>query len=358
MKGEKLGIRRTVALEASRLLNKSLRKEHPLRQLFWESTVRCNIHCRHCGSDCRQAALTPDMPREDFFRVLDNIAQKRNPGEVFVILGGGEPLVREDIVECAQGISSRGFPWGMVTNGLLLTPEMLRKLKYAGLCSITISLDGLEEQHTWLRRHPDCFRMASQAIDMIAHDPSLVYDVMTCVHQHNYNTLPQLRDYLIGKGVTDWRLTTIFPVGRGAQDKDLQLTAEQLRGLLDFIRQTRKEGNIHTSYGCEGFLAGYEMRVRTNPFECYAGVGIASIRVNGDISGCTSVRANFTQGNIYKDNFWDVWQNRFEKFRNRAWAKKGKCADCKMWQYCEGNGMHLYDDDENLLVCHYHRLTK
>jgi radical SAM protein with 4Fe4S-binding SPASM domain len=53
-----------------------------------------------------------------------------------------------------------------------------------------------------------------------------------------------------------------------------------------------------------------------------------------------------------------VWQNRFEKFRNRAWAKKGKCADCKMWQYCEGNGMHLYDDDENLLLCHYQRLTK
>ena len=112
------------------------------------------------------------------------------------------------------------------------------------------------------------------------------------------------------------------------------------------------------SYGCEGFLGGYEMRVRTNPFECYAGVGIASIRVNGDISGCTSVRANFTQGNIYRDNFWDVWQNRFEKFRNRAWAKRGKCAECKMWQYCEGNGMHLYDDDGNLLVCHYQRLRR
>ena len=112
------------------------------------------------------------------------------------------------------------------------------------------------------------------------------------------------------------------------------------------------------SYGCEGFLAGYEMRVRTNPFECHAGVGVASIRVNGDISGCPSVRANFTQGNIYEDNFWDVWQNRFEKFRNRSWAKRGKCADCKMWQYCEGNGLHLYDDDENLLLCHYQRLKR
>lgn len=358
MKGEKLGIRRTVALEASRLLNKSLRKEHPLRQLFWESTVRCNIHCRHCGSDCRQAALTPEMPREDFFRVLDNIAQKRNPGEVFVILGGGEPLVREDIVECAQGISSRGFPWGMVTNGLLLTPEMLRKLKHAGLCSITISLDGLEEQHTWLRRHPDCFRMASQAIDMIAHDPSLVYDVMTCVHQHNYNTLPQLRDYLIGKGVTDWRLTTIFPVGRGAQDKDLQLTAEQLRGLLDFIRQTRKEGNIHTSYGCEGFLGPYEGDVRDWMFRCTAGITTASVLVDGSISACTSIRHNYQQGNIYTDNFMQVWEQRFLPHRNHNWMKTDLCKDCQYWRYCEGGGMHLRDNNGKLLLCNLKKMEE
>ncbi|MBO4550814.1 MAG: radical SAM protein, partial [Bacteroidaceae bacterium] len=244
MKVEKLGLRRKVALEAARLLNKSLKQEHPLRQVFWESTVRCNIHCRHCGSDCRQSATTPDMPREDFFRVLDNIATKRDPREVFVILGGGEPLVREDVVECAQGIATRDFPWGMVTNGLYLTPEMLQKLKDAGLCSMTISLDGLEEQHTWLRRNPDCFRMASQAIDMLVADRTLVYDVLTCVHQHNYDTLPELRDFLISKGVKDWRLATIFPVGRGAQDKDLQLSGEQLKGLLDFIRETRKEGRI------------------------------------------------------------------------------------------------------------------
>ena len=128
--------------------------------------------------------------------------------------------------------------------------------------------------------------------------------------------------------------------------------------MMKFIEKTRKEGKIEASYSCEGFIGGYEMEVRRSPFECHAGIGIASIRVNGDISGCTSVRGNFTQGNIYRDNFWDVWQNRFEKFRNRNWAKKGKCADCKMWQFCEGNGMHLYDDDENLLVCHYQRLTK
>lgn len=358
MRGEKLGIRRTLALEASRQINKDLREEHPLRQLFWESTLRCNIHCRHCGSDCRQSAAAPDMPREDFFRVLDNIASRMDPSKVFVILGGGEPLVREDIIECAQGISSRGFPWGMVSNGLALTPQLFRALKDAGLRSLTISLDGLEEQHTWLRRHPDCYRMACQAIDMMVADDTLVGDVMTCVHQHNLNTLPQLKERLISKGVKRWRLATIFPVGRGAQDSDLQLTGEQLKELLNFIKQTRQEGKIHASYGCEGFLGTYEGDVRDWMFHCSAGITVASILVDGGISACTSIRHNYKQGNIYQDDFLDVWEQRFQPHRNRQWMKTDDCQGCKYWRYCQGGPMHLRDDNGQLLLCHMKKMRE
>ena len=63
------------------------------------------------------------------------------------------------------------------------------------------------------------------------------------------------------------------------------------------------------------------------------------------------------QGNIYKDSFWDVWENRFEPYRNRQWAKKGQCAKCKAWRYCEGNGLHLYDDNGDLLSCSLHRIN-
>lgn len=350
-------IRKKIALELARRLARNERELHPLQQLFWESTVRCNINCRHCGSDCKQIAETPDMPREDFFRVLDSVAKHVNPKEVLVIIGGGEPLVREDIVECAQGISDRGFPWGMVSNGLYMTAERYQQLKDAGLCSLTISLDGLEEQHTWLRRHPDCFRMAEEAIDRLVKDGNeIAYDVMTCVHQMNYNLLPQLRDHLISKGVTHWRMATIFPVGRGGQDERLRLSKEQFRGLMEFIRQTRQEGRIHASYGCEGFLGPYEGEVRDWAFRCAAGVTVGSVLVDGSISACTSIRHNYKQGNIYNDDFMDVWEHRFRQHRNHEWMKRDDCATCKHWRYCEGNGLHLRDDEGKLLFCHMKQL--
>lgn len=115
---------------------------------------------------------------------------------------------------------------------------------------------------------------------------------------------------------------------------------------------------MHVSYGCEGFLGDYETEVRDYMFQCNAGINTASILADGSISGCLSIRSKFFQGNIYQDNFADVWENKFIPYRNREWTKKGKCADCKMYRYCEGNGIHLYDNNENLLVCHYDRLVE
>lgn len=97
---ESLSLRRRLALEIARSLYQQKVKEHPLRQLFWECTLRCNLHCRHCGSDCKVKAGQQDMPLADFLRVLDNIRQHTDPHQVFVIVTGGEPLMREDIAQC------------------------------------------------------------------------------------------------------------------------------------------------------------------------------------------------------------------------------------------------------------------
>jgi len=139
--------------------------------------------------------------------------------------------------------------------------------------------------------------------------------------------------------------------------KYYQLTDEEFTGLMEFIKKTRKEGNIHLSYACEGFLGKYEGEVRDNFYACGAGVSVASILIDGSISACPSIRSNFCQGNIYHDDFMDVWNNKFEDFRNRDWMRKDQCAACKQFRYCEGNGMHLRDNEGKLMLCHYNKLN-
>ncbi len=352
-----VSLRRRIALDIAASIRKSETADHPLLQLFWESTLRCNLKCRHCGSDCKQIANTPDMPKEDFFKVLDGIATHTDPHKVFVIVSGGEPTMRPDLEECGKGIYSRGFPWGMVTNAYGLTPERYSRLLRSGLHSMTISLDGLQENHDWLRGMPNSFERASRAIKMVVDSNAIAFDVVTCVNRRNFSELPKIKEYLISLGLKNWRLFSIFPTGRAAQDPDLQLPAEMFRGLLDFIKETRKEGRIKASFGCEGFLGHYEGEVRDHFYTCQAGVTVGSVLIDGSISACTSIRSDYHQGNIYKDDFWDVWQNRFQPYRDRSWMKKDECGDCKWWKWCEGNGMHLRDSDGKLMLCHMKRIT-
>ena len=245
---DSLTLRKRLGLEINRKLTDNLIAAHPLRQLFWECTLRCNLHCRHCGSDCKKIAGYQDMPKEDFLRVLDNIAAHTDPHKVFVILTGGEPLVREDLEDCGRAIYEKGFPWGMVTNGLYLTPERLERLLQAGMHTATVSLDGFKEEHNWMRGHPQSFDRATAAIRMLAALPGFVFDVVTCVNKHNYAYLEELKQYLIGIGLKRWRLFTVFPVGRAAHDAELQLSPEEFRGMLEFIKRTRQAKEIHIPY--------------------------------------------------------------------------------------------------------------
>lgn len=348
---------RKIYLERDRYINNRRKTEHPLQQLFWECTLKCNLKCLHCGSDCKVNEEQRDMPLQDFLPVLDNLSDHVNPQHVLVITTGGEPLVRHDIIECGREITRRGFLWGMVSNGMLLSSQMIDNLMEAGLKTIAISLDGFKEEHNWMRGHDNSFDRAVNAIKSLSHR-HIVWDVITCVNKRNYKDLDAFKEFLLSIGVRQWRIFTVFPAGRAKDNDDLQLTPEQIRGVMEFIVRTRKEKRINLCFSCEGFLGDYEYEVRDHSYFCQAGIHVASILADGSISGCLSIRSNFHQGNIYRDNFWEVWNSRFEQYRNREWAKTDACTDCEMWRYCEGNGMHLRDENGNLIMCNYKNMQE
>ena len=354
---EALKLRRKLALDIVKRLQDEAVEKHELRQLFWECTLRCNLSCRHCGSDCRVQSTVRDMPVEDFCRALDSVARECDPHKVMVNITGGEPLVRRDLEKCGRAIYERGFPWGMVTNGLALTPERYASRLASGLRAMTISLDGLGEVHDWMRGRPGTFKKASEAIKMVIDSGEIEFDVVTCVNKRSLPQLNELKEYLIGLGLKSWRLFTIFPVGRAASDPELQLDGQELRQLMDFIKATRKEGRIKAAFACEGFLGNYEGDVRDQFFMCEAGVTVGSVLADGSISACPSIRADYVQGNIYKDDFMEIWNNWYQPYRDRSWMKKDECADCRYWKYCRGNGMHLRDENGRLVQCLMRKMT-
>lgn len=330
-------------------------KLHDLSYLFWECTLRCNIRCQHCGSDCHSDAGVKDMPYQDFLKVTEQLKKELNPNKVMIVITGGEPLMRNDLELVGHELMQQGYPWGFVTNGFALTEERFNRLLQAGLRSMTISLDGLEESHNWLRGHPQSFQRAVNAIHIASKaDNGFIFDVVTCVNQKNISELNEIKKLLINHNVSRWRIFSICPIGRAKENPLLHVSNEQFREVMDFIKLNRDEGIIHTNFGCEGFLGDYETEVRDGFFFCRAGINVASVLADGSICACPNIdRRNFAQGNIYSDDFLTIWKNKFNLMRNRSWAKSGKCADCKEFKWCRGNGIHLRDVENNdVLRCH------
>jgi radical SAM enzyme (rSAM/lipoprotein system) len=351
--------KKKVALKLHNGYRSSEKKIHQLSYILWECTLRCNLNCIHCGSDCKKESLVKDMPREDFLKALDDITPILQPARTMIVLTGGEAILRNDISEIGEEFYNRGFPWGVVSNGMGMDEKMLSTLTDSGLRAATISLDGLEKSHNWLRGNRKSFRNAMNAISLLGKTTGIRYDVVTCANQKNFSELTTLYDLLVKMGVKEWRIFTVFPIGRAKQHDELQLGPTDFRGLFEFIKGVRKEGKIRLNYGCEGFLGNYEGDARDTFFFCRAGINIASILADGSISACPNLRDNFIQGNIYSDSFKDVWQNRYSIYRDRSWTKTGICADCEFYAYCEGNGMHLRDEKSGeLLFCHLKRIEE
>lgn len=343
-----------------RLFRANETKVHELNYLFWECTTRCNLHCRHCGSDCMVASRDADMPLQDFLSALDTIPKKEIPKEFTVVLTGGEPLLRPDIVEVGKAIRRRGMGWSMVSNGYFYDEEMHAKLMGAGLGALTISLDGLEDEHDWMRGRKGSFSRALNAIRIAAKERHINFDVVTCVNRKNIGQLQAIHDLLAPLGVKQWRIFTVIPIGRAKNDPDMHLTDEEFTYLMDFIQEKRetRPTNMNVTFSCEGYLGRYERKVRQNPYFCRAGITIASVLIDGRICACPNIdRDAFSQGNIYSDSLYEVWQNRFKNFRDRSWARRGKCKDCPVFKDCLGNGMHNWHGDcSEVINCHYRKI--
>lgn len=293
------------------------------------------------------------MPKEDFLEVLDEI-NKYEHEPTTVIITGGEPLLRKDLENCGFEIRKRGFRWGIVSNGYAYTQERHISLLNAEMGSITLSIDGLSEAHNWLRNSSKSFDRVLNALQLISSSERLTSDVVTCVNKLNIHQLEDIYQLIKSNGGKAWRLFTITPIGRAKENPNMLLNADEFTSLMEFIKSKRKSNEINVKFSCEGYVGRYEGEVSEGQFFCRAGINVASVLIDGSIGACPNIDRSFVQGNIYKDNFMDIWNNKYQMYRNRSWTKTGKCTDCKEYKYCGGNGMHLWTSQkENVLVCHY-----
>jgi len=137
-------------------INYALRR--PLA-VSYELTHSCTCNCRHCD----HGGLRPDeisLQAEDYGRL------QRELKPILVQLSGGEPLIREDLLEIVRAVKERpSIPYLIiVSNGSRLTEGLYLDCIEAGVNQFSISLDFPDERHDEFRRHRGLFQHLSKTI--------------------------------------------------------------------------------------------------------------------------------------------------------------------------------------------------
>ena len=142
----------------------TLRPNPELRSLFLEITPFCNEHCLHCGSRCGDIDVKDMLTVEEIKDTLIQVRKDFDISKMRLCITGGEPLLRPNFFEIMEFANNIGFAWGMTSNGTLITREIARQLKKAGLRTVSISVDGLKENHEWFRQSPGSYEKTLEGI--------------------------------------------------------------------------------------------------------------------------------------------------------------------------------------------------
>lgn len=338
----------------------SLYRQPQLRQLFFELTLKCNEACFHCGSSC--GAARPDgLPARVYAGILDEVKQNFDISRLMLCITGGEPLLRPDFFDILGYAHRLGYTWGMTSNATLVTPAMAEKLYKTGMATISVSIDGLEKTHDRLRGLPGGYRLAMDGIEnMLAErekhkaeegkkKPFRAIQVTTVINHENIRELDELYRIFEKMDIDSWRVVGLEPIGRALLRPKLMLTPNDQRRLISFIYEKRCQ-QMPVTYGCSHFVGlDYEREVRDWYFLCNAGVYTAGIMANGDVGACLDIERNThtVQGNIYETPFTQIWNERFEIFRQPLSGMCESCRGCGYDRYCAGGAHHSYDYKNN-----------
>src|SRR5687767_10960418 len=98
---------------------------------IWETTQACDLVCKHCRACAKPARDPRELTTEEGKRLLAALAQGQVP---LVVLTGGDPAKRDDLVELVLHGKSLGLHMGLTPSATpLVTEELLRRLGNAGL---------------------------------------------------------------------------------------------------------------------------------------------------------------------------------------------------------------------------------
>lgn len=318
----------------------------PKRGVF-ESTLACNLNCRHCGSSAGKAR-SDELTTEECKSLFE---QLRGIGLEWITISGGEPMARPDWAELITLAKDTGMGVGMFTNAIAMDDDAAKRAKDAGIDSIGLSIDGLEATHDHIRGRKGHFKILEAAMERFQNN-GISYGAVTTICNDNLAQLEEMQQYISQSGAYSWQVQLGSDMGNLSHYPEMLIAPRQLPKLEKRIANMIVSGPLKIYCADSLGYYGPHEKILRNPIggKCFSGCGAGKtnigIECNGNIKGCLSIMAgynkkgkNFVEGNIRETPLHEIWNRPGAFSYSRNWSRAdltGFCATCAYAEKCKG----------------------
>ena len=335
----------------------------------WELTSNCNLRCCHCrAADNDSRIQERELNTDECKKVVDKLYE----AEVYTLgITGGEPFVRNDIMEIISYCKKKNLQLIIYTNGTLITKEIAKKLgavldKYD---IVHVSLDSsIDKVHNQIRGK-ECFYKVIKSIKLLS-DESITIRLNVVPTKINQDSILGLADIAKKYRVKYLSASPLMTIGRGATE-DLEPDVNKMFCLENKLANRLERSGVIFEGGISGAICKmYKYRDDIKKFYpereapktriCDAGTRKMFIDAIGNCYPCSlfAMDKRFCIGNISEESVSRIWHSRkLNIFKKGIPIDKDVCSECSLLSICGGGCMALSVKHFNNIYKHDPRCT-
>jgi MoaA/NifB/PqqE/SkfB family radical SAM enzyme len=322
-------------------------KGFPLRVMF-ELTYECNFYCRHCYVPLNYRKKQGQLTAREIFLIL---RQLRDAGCFYLGFTGGEPFIREDILDILSYAKKLGFEIIIYTNGSLINNDIADKLSALRPNKVDITIPAMSEPaFEKITQLPGSHKKVFNAIDLL-HKRRVALGFKTCVLNDNESEIADIQKFAKSLGALHRIDDMLLPRLDGARDPF------KYRGILP--GNSRNSACIEASecVGDNDSSSRHFAHQDIQLFQCGSGISQAAITPLGELKICLMI--DYPKYKILGEADKASRKNGFEN----AWQRLKKlvvdikpdayyyCDKCDLEQYCKWCPARAWLYNKTFTVC-------
>jgi pyrroloquinoline quinone biosynthesis protein E len=294
--------------------------------LLAELTHRCPLQCPYCSNPLELERVNTELTTAEWQDVMRQAAEL---GILQIHLSGGEPTVRKDLEDIVEVAAKVGLYTNLITAGVTLTRDRLKRLKELGLDHVQLSIQDVDDANAEKISAYKNGLAKKRELGKWVRELDMPLTINAPIHRHNIENLPNIINFAVEMGAGRIEVANIQYYAWALKNRaSLMPTRAQVLKSAEIVEEAKErlKGIMVFDFVVPDYYA-------KTPKPCMGGWGrgIMNVTPQGRVLPCHAAESipGLEFDNVKSKRLADIWLNgqAFQKYRGTSWMKE-PCRSC------------------------------